>query len=287
MLKGEFVQEILQENKHKTRSKVRVQFGHVAVEAAYQGSLALLRHFRKPVEVRAKGVANFVSEADLAAEKAIVHAIQDAFPSHAILSEESHSDRVDAEHSWIIDPLDGTNNYLHGMPHFAVSIGYYQRGEGMLGIVTSPATGDWYFAMRGEGAWHNGERISVSKAAGLDQAMIGCGFYYDRDQMMQATLDTVGELFRQNIHGIRRCGAAALDLAYVAAGWFEGFFEYRLSPWDIAAGAVLVQEAGGKVTDCAGEKVPLNRSSTLCASNARIHEALLEIVGSRAPKQVV
>ena len=278
------MREYLQSNKHKSRARLRVSAAHVAIEAAHAGSLALLEHFRKPLDIRTKGVANYVTQADLAAETAVVQTILDAFPSHAILSEESHSDRADAEHSWIIDPLDGTNNFIHGMPHFAVSIGYYQNGEGILGIVTSPATGDWFVAARGEGAWFNGQPIQVSRAKGLEQAMIACGFYYDRDQMMQSTLDTIGDLFRTQIHGIRRFGAAALDLAWVAAGWFDGFFEYRLSPWDIAAGAVIIQEAGGKVSDCMGNPVALNRPSSLCASNQALHPAMLEIISERLPR---
>lgn len=277
------MKEHLQNNKHKSRARLKVSAAHVAIEAAHAGSMVLLDYFRKPLEVRAKGIANYVSQADLAAESAVVQTIQDAFPTHAILSEESHHDRADAEHSWIIDPLDGTNNFIHGIPHFAVSIGYYQSGQGVLGIVTSPATGDWFVAARGQGAWLNGQPIHVGRAEGLEQSMIACGFYYDRDQMMQSTLDTIGELFRCQIHGIRRFGAAALDLAYVAAGWFDGFFEYRLSPWDIAAGAVLIQEAGGTLSDCTGNPVALNRASSICASNPKLHPTLLEMVGKRVP----
>lgn len=281
------MKEYLQTNKHKSRGVLRVPVAHVAVEAAHAGSLALLSYFRKPMEVRAKGVANYVSQADLAAETAVVQTIQDAFPTHAILSEESHSDRADAEHSWIIDPLDGTNNFIHGMPHFAVSIGYYQKGEGVLGIVTSPATGDWFVAARGEGAWFNGQPIRVSQAQGLEQAMIACGFYYDRDQMMQSTLDTLGDLFRSQIHGIRRCGAAALDIAYVAAGWFDAFFEYRLSPWDIAAGAVILKEAGGMISDCRGNPISLKGANSLCATNKKLHPVMLDVVSKRIPAHVV
>lgn len=277
------MKEYLQTNKHRSRAKLRNPVAHVAIQAAHAGSLALLEHFRKPLEIRAKGVANYVSQADLAAEEAVVQTILEAYPNHAILSEESHSDRADAEHSWIIDPLDGTNNFIHGIPHFAVSIGYYQNGQGILGIVTSPATGDWFVAARGEGAWLNGQQIHVSRAEVLEQAMIACGFYYDRDQMMQSTLDTIGDLFRNQIHGIRRCGAAALDLAYVAAGWFDAFFEYRLSPWDIAAGGVIIQEAGGMLSDCLGNPVPLNQASSVCATNQKLHEAMLKIVRGRFP----
>lgn len=278
------IREYLQTNKHRSRGKVRASVSHVAIEAAYAGSLALLDYFRRPLEVRSKGIANYVSDADLAAESAIVNILKDAYPQHAILSEESHHDKADAASCWIIDPLDGTNNFIHGIPHFAVSIGYYEKGRGVLGIVTSPATGDWYLAARGEGAWLNGERMRVSESQGLDQAMVACGFYYDRDSMMQATLDTLGDLFRQQIHGIRRCGAAALDLAYVAGGWFDAFFEYRLSPWDYAAGSILLEEAGGKVTDCLGNPLPMDRTSTLCASNGRLQAAMLESVSLRCPR---
>ena len=281
------MREHLQINKHKSRSKLQVSTAHVAIEAAHAGSLALLDHFRKPLEVKAKGVANYVSQADLAAEAAIVGRLEDAYPSHAILSEESHSDRADAEHSWIIDPLDGTNNFIHGIPHFAVSIGYYQKGQGVLGIVTSPATGDWFVAARGQGAWFNGQEIRVSSASGLDQAMIACGFYYDRDEMMRSTLDTIGDLFRSQIHGIRRSGAAAIDLSYVAAGWFDGFFEYRLSPWDIAAGAVIIAEAGGVLSDCRGNPVKLHHTSSVCASNKSLHGPMLEVIGKRIPDRII
>lgn len=279
------MKEYLQTNKHKSRARLKNTVAHVAIQAAHAGSIALLDHFRKPLEIKAKGIANYVSQADIAAETAVVQTIKDAYPNHAILSEESHSDRADAEHSWIIDPLDGTNNFIHGIPHFAVSIGYYQSGKGVLGIVTSPATGDWFVAAAGEGAWFNGQQIHVSQAQDLHEAMIACGFYYDRDQMMQSTLDTIGDLFRCQIHGIRRCGAAALDLAYVAAGWFDAFFEYRLSPWDIAAGAVIIQESGGTVSDCFGNPIALNQASSLCATNGKLHQSMIDVVGNRIPKR--
>jgi myo-inositol-1(or 4)-monophosphatase len=249
-----------------------------AIEAALRGALELVRFFGREVTVETKGSANFVSSADLAAESAIVSVIRQRFPDHAIISEESHSDRADAEHLWIIDPLDGTTNFLHGIPHFAVSIGYYEHGVGQVGVLCNPITGDWYVAARDEGAWRNGSLVHVSPAERLDQAMIACGFYYDRGRIMQATLSTLADLYRCQIHGMRRMGAAALDLAYLACGQFEAFFEYRLSPWDYAAGAILLQEAGGRITDCFGNALPLGKISSVCASNGPLHGPMLETI---------
>lgn len=250
----------------------------VALEAATRGGLALATFFRENVSVTAKGVGNFVSSADLAAEKAIVDCLLQSFPKHAIISEESHSDREDSKHLWIIDPLDGTNNFLHGIPHFAVSIAYLHNGQPELGIVCNPITCEWYVAVRGQGAWHEGVRQSVSSATSLSESMIACGFYYDRGAMMQATLATLADLFRTKIHGMRRMGAAALDLAYLACGRFESFFEYRLSPWDYAAGLLLVHEAGGRMTDCLGQPPPFGRASSICASNGALHDTMLTVV---------
>lgn len=263
---------------HRDRSAQSVShpIAGIAIDAAMAGALQLVDAFRTDVDITVKGTANFVSSADLAAERAIVDTIREKCPDHAIISEESHSDRADAEHLWVIDPLDGTSNFLHCIPHFAVSIGYYHRGVGRVGVVCNPISGDWYVGAAHQGAWHNGQRMRVSTAQRLDQAMIAVGFYYDRGNMMQATLDTLADFYREEIHGMRRIGAAALDLAYVAAGQFEAFFEYRLSPWDYAAGAILLRESGGAITDCVGGGLPLDRSSGVCASNGALHERMLQ-----------
>jgi myo-inositol-1(or 4)-monophosphatase len=262
------------------RDRCAVHLSHpilaISLEAALQGSLRLIEAFQTDVDITVKGTSNFVSSADLAAENAIVTTIREQFPDHAIISEESHSDRADAEHLWVIDPLDGTSNFLHGIPHFAVSIGYYERGVGKIGVVCNPITADWHVAVEEQGAWHNGQRMVVSHAVQLNQAMIACGFHYDRGKMMEATLATLADLFRADIHGMRRFGAAALDIANVACGQYEAFFEYRLSPWDYAAGAILLQEAGGRITDCSGKTLPLGASSGVCATNGFLHRAMLE-----------
>lgn len=249
------------------------------MEAAKQSSQVLKDCFRTKLRIETKGLANFVTQADLTAEKVIVDAIRGSFPDHAIISEESHSDRADSSDLWIVDPLDGTSNFMHGIPHFAVSIGYYRNGKPELAIVCNPISNDWYIAVQGQGAWHNGVRMQVDEATNIDQALIVCGFYYDRGKMMQATLDTIGDLFRNNIHGMRRFGAAALDLCNVANGQFGLFFEYKLHPWDYAAGQLILSEAGGLTTDCNRQPLPLSSTSSICATNGALHDQALAIIG--------
>lgn len=226
---------------------------------------------------------NLVSDADIESEQAIASVIGSHLPSHSILGEEEQSGDVDAENLWIVDPLDGTNNFAHRIPHFAVSVGFYQAGIAQCGIVVNPVRNDWYYAVRGEGAFHNGNPIHVNQEDKLDQTMIGCGFYYDRGAMMEATLASVHEFFKENIHGIRRFGTAALDLCQVASGLFGAFFEYQLSPWDFAAGRLILEEAGGVISDCHGHPLELKQSSLL-ASNKLLHTAALDIVKPNHPK---
>jgi myo-inositol-1(or 4)-monophosphatase len=224
-----------------------------------------------------------VSDADLAAEKAIVEMIRGTFPDHAFLAEETYQADANAPHLWVIDPLDGTTNFVHGIPHFAVSIGYYEKGQPICGVIVNPLRGDWYVAQRGQGAFVNGVRAYVADHTNLDQALIGVGFYYDRGEMMKATLAAVSELFQQNIHGIRRFGTASLDLCLVACGHVGAFFEYQLSPWDFAAARLFLEESGGKITTCAGQPLPLSVTSVL-ASNGTLHESVLAITKKHHPR---
>lgn len=262
-----------------------------AVAAARAGGAVLDRYFQSNVAVRSKGGVDLVSQADLEAEAAIVDVIREAFPGHAVLGEESHEADVSAPHLWIVDPLDGTTNFLHGIPHFAVSIAYYERGEPVCGVVYNPARGEWYEAVRGAGATLRREgrsettRLAVSPAGSLSEVLVGVGFYYDRGAMMEATLAAIREVFAKQVHGIRRFGTASLDLCQVATGSFGAFFEYQLSPWDFAAGRLMVEEAGGAVTTCRGEPLPLRRT-TILASNGRVHASMREIVERHAPGRV-
>jgi myo-inositol-1(or 4)-monophosphatase len=182
----------------------------------------------------------------------------------------------------VVDPLDGTNNFAHQLPHFAVSIAYYREGSAQCGIVLNPVSGNRFTTIRGAGAYHNGRPVRVADHERLDQSMIGVGFYYDRGAMMEATLRSIAALFRQNIHGIRRFGTAALDLCMVGCGQFGAFFEYQLAPWDFAAGRLFVEEAGGRVSNCLGAPLGLTVSSVL-ASNGRLHDSVLAIVREHHP----
>jgi myo-inositol-1(or 4)-monophosphatase len=249
----------------------------VAREAARLGGEIVAGHYRRGVAVRSKAASELVTDADLESEQAIVALIRREFPAHAVLGEEQHAADVSAEHLWIVDPLDGTTNFAHQVPHFAVSVAYYRGGEPVCGVVWNPVRDDWYEAVRGGGATHNGRRVQVAAHARLDETLIGVGFYYDRGAMMEATLAAIRDLFRQNIHGIRRFGTAALDLCHVGCGLYGAFFEYQLSPWDFAAGRLFVEEAGGRVTTCRGERLPVEKSSVL-ASNGALHEAVLDVV---------
>lgn len=248
-----------------------------AIDAAVAGARVVLHYFEHGVEIRDKGHADLVSRADIEAEQAVARILSARFPTHAILGEEENSGSVEAEQLWIVDPLDGTNNFAHRIPHFAVSIAYYEHQVAQCGVVVNPVRGDWYWATRGGGAYHNGRRIQVNEHAHLDQTMIGVGFYYDRGRMMEATLSAIGDFFRQRIHGVRRFGTAALDLCQTACGMFGVYFEYQLSPWDFAAGRLILEEAGGLVTNGRGEPLPLTKTSVL-ASNSRLHPAALQIV---------
>ena len=255
----------------------------VAREAARIGGLVVKKHFHEGFTLRTgKQSYNLVSDADVASEHAIAAVIQEAFPDHEILGEEAHSAEASAEHLWIVDPIDGTNNFAHGLPHFGVSVAYYHNGSPACGAVLNPVRGDEYWAVRGGGAFFNDEPIRVSVHERLDQVLVGVGFYYDRGIMMEATLAAIGDLFRQNIHGIRRFGAASLDLCQVACGMYGAFFEYELAPWDFAAGRLILEEAGGKVTTCRGEPLPLRKTPLLC-SNTLLHEAVLKIVAAHHP----
>ena len=266
----------------------------MATRAADAATIIIKRYFAdlassQTTEKSAAGkTQGLVTAADVESEKAIIATIRDAFPTHQFLAEENvdgidQAKLTDAEHLWVIDPLDGTNNFAHGIPHFAISIAYYVQGVAEYGLIRNVSTGDDYQCGRGQGAFQNGTAVSVSRATKLNQSMISVGFYYDRGEMMKATLSAIESLFARDIHGIRRFGTAALDLVQVATGRFGAFFEYTLSPWDFAAGRLFVEEAGGTITTCDGGPVPLARSSVL-ASNGHLHDEMLSIVSKYKPQ---
>jgi len=244
-----------------------------AVTAAGRAAEIIMRPVRH-LGVREKPRDGLVTEIDLQAQETIIGVLHDAFPDHSMLAEESAASRVTAtaaEQLWIIDPLDGTTNFVHGIPHYCVSIAYARQGRIMVGVVLDPLRDELFTAVRGRGAERNGSPITVSQRATLDQLVVATGFYYDRGEMMEQTLETIRELFSRQVHGIRRLGSAALDLSWVACGRFDAFFEYRLSPWDYAAGALLVEEAAGRC-----EHPPLQPGPVL-AANRQVFDSFAEV----------
>lgn len=238
-----------------------------------------MQYFRTAMRVEEKSAGDLVSEADLASEKQIVSLIRQAYPHDDILAEESGATERSSEGLWIIDPLDGTNNFANGLAHFATSVAHYHAGVAQSAAIYDPIRDELYSATRGGGAYRNGQQLHVSKAETLATCLIGTGFYYDRGDMMRRTLQTLEACFGRGIQGIRRCGAATLDLCNVAAGSFGAFFEFYLAPWDFAAGRLIVEEAGGTITDCVGDELQLSGMSVL-ASNSKLHEIMLEIIQS-------
>ena len=249
----------------------------VARTAVSAGADVVLKYWNDGVEMRSKESYNLVSDADIEAEHAIVAAIRNVFPDHAVLGEEEHADDVNSPDLWIIDPIDGTNNFAHHVPHFGISVAYYNDGKAVCGVVLNPVTNDHFEATCGRGATQNGTAIQVGRENALNEVLIGVGFYYDRGAMMRGTLAAVEEFFGHDIHGIRRLGTASLDLCMVANGNLGAFFEYQLSPWDFAAGRLILEEAGGTITNCQGGNLPLKKTSVL-ASNSALHADALEIV---------
>ncbi len=248
----------------------------LAIDAARQGGAVLREGIGKIRDVRTvgyKGEVDLVTEYDRASEQIIVETIRSRFPSHRILAEEGTTGGDDPAHRWIIDPLDGTTNFAHGYPMSCVSVAYEMEGELAVGVVYDPFRDELFTAIRGCGAYLNGQSIHVSPTPDLAHSLLVTGFPYDR-----STLDDVLERFGRLVRAtqaVRRDGAAALDLAYVAAGRFDGFWEATLAPWDAAAGAVIVREAGGIVTDFSGQPWTAARRSLIAANGQPIHGEML------------
>jgi myo-inositol-1(or 4)-monophosphatase len=240
-----------------------------AVKAARRAGNIIARGARDLdlLTVTTKGPKDFVSEVDRAAEAAIVETLHAAYPDHAVFAEEGTArDRnAGAEHVWIIDPLDGTTNFLHGFPQYCVSIALAHKGVVTQGVVYDPVRNDLFTATRGRGAFLNDRRIRVSRRAHLREALVGTGFPFRDGSYIDSYLRMMKVMMQQTA-GLRRPGAAALDLAYVAAGFYDGFFEIGLNAWDVAAGSVLVLEAGGLIGDLAGEGNYLHGGEVVAAT---------------------
>lgn len=255
---------------------------NIAVRAARQAGSVIMRSFSRldTLTVTQKQTNDFVSEVDRNAEQAIIDTIRRAYPDHAILAEESGS-HGKADFQWIIDPLDGTTNYLHGFPQFAVSIALSHRGRLESAVVYDPTRDEMFTADRGAGAQLNDRRLRVSAQRGLSGALLGTGIPFRDQRYMDAYLDMLKTL-AQTTAGIRRPGSAALDMAYVAAGRLDGFWELGLSVWDFAAGALLVQEAGGMVSDIGGGGRHLETGNVITAG-PRLHREMVQAIRPHLP----
>lgn len=252
---------------------------NIAVKAARAAGATISRHIDRidRLTIQSKSQNDFVSEVDHLAEQDIIRILRRAYPSHGILAEESGSVDGD-EFLWIIDPLDGTTNFLHGFPHFCVSIALQYKGTLEHAVIYDPGRQELFCASRGDGAQLNNHRIRVTPRPSLEGALLGTGIPFRQQQDLAAYLDTLKTVI-PGTAGIRRAGSAALDLAYVAAGRLDGYWEYGLKPWDMAAGMLLVQEAGGMVNEPNGGDEPLKKGN-IVAANPKIAQEMTQKIKS-------
>jgi myo-inositol-1(or 4)-monophosphatase len=245
------------------------------INATEAGARVLQHYFTsKNLQISNKeGINNLVTEADHASEKAIMDTIKEQFPDHFILSEEAGELPTGSEYKWIIDPIDGTVNYAHGIPICCVSIGIEQQGSMVMGALFNPFLEEFYFAEKGGGAMLNGDLIAVSTETDVDKACLVTGFPYTYLDVSNGPLEVFSRFIRRGVP-VRRLGSAAMDLCWVAAGRFDGFYEHKLQAWDSAAGFLIVEEAGGKVTDFKGAHYSPYQPSIL-ATNGKIHADML------------
>jgi myo-inositol-1(or 4)-monophosphatase len=248
-----------------------------AVDAVVRAGDVMMSQFGGAFRVDKKGAIDLVTEVDVAIEKMFRALIAERFPDHAILAEElGGSPSIPAGPCWVFDPIDGTTNFAHGVPIFCASVALEVGGDPRIGAVYDPTRKELFTAERGKGAFLNGRRIEVSQAATLVDAMLVTGFPYDVHDRVEEIVGLFGR-FVGKARAVRRLGSAAIDLCYVAAGRMDGFWESDLKPWDIAGGSLIVMEAGGTVTNMAGEPFS-SRGRHVLASNGKIHEAMLEVI---------
>lgn len=258
---------------------------NVAVKAAKEAGKIHKKYFRSGFKVKTKSTSfDLLTIADTQAEKAVVSLIRRYFPGHNFLCEEYRYLKTGSEYTWIIDPLDGTNNFASGMPIFCASVALAHKDKVLAGAIYDVMRDEIFYAQKGKGAFLNGKRIRVNSVKRLKQSIIITGFYYNRSKEMFEALETIKRFLLKHILGLRRLGAAALDLCYVASGRAAGFWEFELSPWDFAAGKLIIEEAGGKVTGKRGEKVYPREKHFIVASNAKIHNQMLAVINKAKVK---
>ena len=252
-----------------------------AIETALAAGAILRQGWGRAENIEYKGDVDLVTEYDRQAEVTILAALQEKYPRHHFYSEEQGDlGPGDSPYTWLIDPLDGTTNFAHGFPLFAVSIGLMHRGEGLVGVIYDPTRDELFTVGAGLGARLNGAPITVSKTPNLNRALLGTGFSYNRRTKVDNNVENLARFIRC-CQGVRRAGAATLDLAYVACGRLDGFWEMDLHPWDVAAGTLIIRQAGGRVTDFAGRDDDHASGRRIVASNERIHDEMLDALQSR------
>lgn len=250
----------------------------VLITCLQRAAHVVKKHFGK-VNYQLKSKANLVTEADKKSQQTILNIIRKNFPTHDYLAEEEGTKNTGALFTWVIDPIDGTTNFFHTFPQCSISIALFKKNEPVLGGVINPINGELFLAEKGKGATLNGKKIHVSKTAKIENSLLVTGFPYDRFNRMDSLLNRFGK-FLVSCHDVRRLGSAALDLCWLAAGRLDGYWEDNLNPWDVGAGILILQEAGGKATDYDGKKyktIPAY-GRTLCASNGKIHAQMLKIL---------
>jgi myo-inositol-1(or 4)-monophosphatase len=247
-----------------------------AIQAAKAAGAIQKRHYGRVKDIRFKGEINLVTEVDKACEEKILKILRKNHPDHDILTEETGAHLKGSEYKWIVDPLDGTTNYAHSYPCFCVSIALEHRGKALVGVVYNPNLEELFWAVRGRGAFLNKKRIFVSKIKALKRSLLATGFAYNVHTTKNDNLDHFRN-FLKTAQAVRRDGAAAIDICYIACGRFDGFWELGLKPWDVAAAALILEEAGGRSTMLDGGKLDIY-SDEIAASNGFIHRAMVDIL---------
>jgi len=245
------------------------------IAAARAAGEIIREHWQQPRTVHHKGRIDLITKTDAAVEAHLKKCLDKLLPGVGFMGEESAHSLIPEGDCWIVDPLDGTTNFVHGIPFAAVSIALWREGTARLGVVNIPMLDECFYAERGQGAYCNGRSLQVSSIVRCEQSLISTGFPYDVDVQKDRILRWLGAVLPQ-CQGVRRCGAASADLAYVAAGRYEAFYETGLKPWDMAAGWLLVEEAGGRVTNILGE--PLCFGDAILASNGHVHQELVDLL---------
>jgi len=265
------------------------QFKNIAIDAALKAGKIVLKHTGKVKRIGFKSDVNLVTDVDRLSEESIVKTIRSKFPDHGILTEESKEKKSTSDFKWVIDPLDGTTNYAHGLPVYCISIALEKEGEIVLGVVHNPNLDELFVGEKGKGAYlYKGRgssksklKISVSHEHKLGKSLLATGFPYDIRTSRINNLNHFANFYKK-CQAVRRMGAAALDLAYLATGRFDGFWELKLSPWDMAAGSLLITEAGGKVTDFSGGPFNIYLKEIL-ATNGKIHRQMVKVLKGNKP----